>query len=65
MNDVRRLVRDCRVDDVEPYVGGAAKMGGSQWRLQGVDLDGVELGVGVEAFLDHLGRRVLLLTVFG
>lgn len=38
--------------------------GGTCWRLWGPDLEGTETGVGFEAFQDHLGRRLLLMTVF-
>jgi len=41
-----------------------ARLGGTSWRIIGPDHEGEEIAVGVEAFADHLGRRVLLLTVF-
>ena len=37
---------------------------GTCWRLWGFDLDGEETAIGFEAFKDHLGRRILLMTVF-
>jgi hypothetical protein len=48
-----------------PYApDGGAHLEGTSWRILGVDPEGEELAVGVEAFVDHLGRRILLLTVF-
>lgn len=38
--------------------------GGTCWRLWGLDLGGEDTAVGFEAFQDHLGRRLLLMTVF-
>jgi len=38
--------------------------GGTNWRITGKTRDGDTLTVGVEAFVDHLGRRALLITVF-
>jgi hypothetical protein len=38
--------------------------GGTSWRITGADLSDETVSVGVETFLDHLGRRVLLITVF-
>ena len=59
-----RLLQDCTVERVELYAEGIPRAGGTCWRFSGVDLDGVDLVVGAEVFVDHLGRRVLLLTVF-
>lgn len=47
-----------------PYADHTPLAGGTCWRILGPDTDGEETGVGVEAFLDHLGRRVLLVTIF-
>ncbi len=38
--------------------------GGTSWRVTGPDLDGQATSIGIEAFVDHLGRRTLLITVF-
>jgi hypothetical protein len=37
--------------------------GGTAWRVTGLDTDGNVAMVGVEAFRDNLGRRVLLVTI--
>jgi hypothetical protein len=48
-----------------PYVPDEGPhLGGTSWRVIGPDHDGELLNVGVETFVDHLGRRVLLLTIF-
>jgi hypothetical protein len=39
-------------------------LGGTSWRVVGADHNSEEITIGVETFVDHLGRRVLLLTVF-
>lgn len=57
-NAIRRALR------CAPYADGTPLAGGTCWRIVGPDLDGEETTVGVEAFEDHLGRRVLLITVF-
>ncbi len=41
-----------------------ATNGGTQWRVRGPDLEGEDLTLGCEAFQGHLGKRVLILTVF-
>lgn len=46
----------------EPERGPLA--GGTSWRITGTDLSDETTSIGVETFLDHLGRRVLLITVF-
>jgi len=36
---------------------------GTSWRIVGQDTDGTTSALGVETFRDHMGRRVLLITV--
>ncbi len=36
---------------------------GTAWRIEGTDTDGAAAQLGVEAFRDHLGRKVLLITI--
>jgi hypothetical protein len=49
----------------QPYAPDEdAHLGGTSWRVIGLDHEGEEINVGVETFVDHLGRRVLLLTIF-
>lgn len=37
--------------------------GGTSWRVTGIALDGTFAKVGVEAYRDHLGRQIILLTI--
>lgn len=37
---------------------------GTSWRITGLDHEGVSTSVGVETFVDHLGNRLLIITVF-
>jgi hypothetical protein len=46
------------------YEGRLPQAGGTNWRVVGTDTDGEETTVGVEAFEDHLGRRIIVVTVF-
>jgi hypothetical protein len=48
-----------------PYVPERGPLaGGTSWRIAGPDEEGEVTTVGVETFLDHLGRRLLVITVF-
>jgi hypothetical protein len=62
LRDAQNAIR--RASHCAAYAGGTPLAGGTCWRIVGPDLDGEETTVGVEAFEDHLGRRVLLITVF-
>ena len=46
-----------------PYPTQPLRAGGTAWTVKGTDLDGQMTEVGVEACRDHLGRRVILVTV--
>lgn len=37
---------------------------GTSWRITGPDHDGEVTSVGVETFIDQLGQRLLIITVF-
>jgi hypothetical protein len=59
--DWRRAIQTasrCKASDRPPTCGGTC------WLLVGTDVEGDDLSVAVEAFADHLGRRILLVTVF-
>jgi|SRR5579871_496695 len=59
--DVLCAVKRCRL--VEPYTE-PPHHDGTCWRVFGRDLDQRELGIGVEAYTDDSGRKVVLVTVF-
>ena len=44
-------------------VSGSRDPSGTAWRVFGRDSDGDPAALGVEAFLDNLGRRILLITI--
>ena len=60
--EIKQAIRD--TGSCLPYSERTPTAGGTNWRLTGRTRDGEELTIGVEAFLDHLGRRALLITVF-
>lgn len=47
----------------EPCEDGPLLAGGTPWRLTGTALDGSVAKVGVEAYRDHLGRQIVLITI--
>ena len=47
----------------EPYIDHAPQAGGTGWRIFGNDSDGEPAMLGVEAYRDNMGRRVLLITI--
>lgn len=47
----------------EFYVDGTPLADGTCWRVTGTALDGTGAKIGVEAFRDHLGRQVILITI--
>ncbi len=53
-----------RATRCKPYTPAFRHTDGTAWRVIGRDVDGDELTVGCEAFEDHVGRRVLVITVF-
>ena len=54
-----------KTTQVVSYPKGKARNGGTQWRVLGPDTDGNRtIVVGVETFLDHKKRRMMLVTVF-
>jgi hypothetical protein len=44
-------------------VDGTPLADGTCWRVTGTALDGTGAKIGVEAFRDHLGRQVILITI--
>lgn len=62
LRDVRHVIE--RPIHVEPYTG-MPQQGGSCWRVSGHALDfSTEIRVGVEAYLDSQGHRIILCTLF-
>lgn len=61
--DARRIVATATA--CEAYSAPRIFADGTCWRLTGTDTDERVAQIGVEAFKDYLGRRVLLLTIMG
>lgn len=59
--DARKVIETAT--ECKKYDAPRSHAGGTSWRLIGLDVDGVKTMVGVEAFKDYLGRRVLLITI--
>ena len=47
----------------DEYPDGTLLAGGTSWRVTGTALDGSTAKVGVEAYKDHLGKQVILITI--
>jgi hypothetical protein len=46
-----------------PYLDRTPSADGTCWRLTGTALDGTAAKLGVEAFRDHLGQQIILVTI--
>lgn len=61
MQDVKKIIATATA--CVPYKDGPNLADGTGWRVVGTDLDGNAGKVGVEAYKDHLGKQVILITV--
>lgn len=59
--DARRVI--ATATSCASYADARSFHGGTSWRIVGQDTDGTTSALGVETFQDHMGRRVLLITV--
>ena len=59
--DAKRIV--ATATKCEPYDAEILLANGTAWRITGTDTDGSEAKLGVEAFEDHLGQRVIIITI--
>jgi hypothetical protein len=48
----------------EAHAGGIPRFGGTCWRVTGPSLDEIATAIGVEVYVDHLGKRLIVVTVF-
>jgi hypothetical protein len=60
--DMKYVIRNAT--SCESHPEGRVTEGGTCWRITGLDLDEVETSIGVEISRDHLGCRVVIVTVF-
>lgn len=61
VHDAKRVVATATA--CVPHPDGPKLAGGTPWRVTGTDLDGASSKVGVEAYKDHLGKHVILVTI--
>lgn len=60
--DMKHIIK--RATDCEAYRDGVARFGGTCWRVTGPSLDEIPTAIGVEVYIDHLGKRLVIVTVF-
>jgi hypothetical protein len=60
--DMKHIVKNAT--DCRAYRDGVPRFGGTCWRVMGPSLDEIPTALGVEVHMDHLGKRVVILTVF-
>ena len=51
-------------EGLEAYREGIPRFGGTCWRVTGPSLDEITTSIGVEVYVDHLGKRLVIATVF-
>ena len=59
--DAKKII--ATASSCERYRDGTPLAGGTSWRVTGTALDGTIAKVGVEAFKDHLGKQIILITI--
>lgn len=61
--DAKRAI--LKATNCQSYVPNRSSLaGGTSWRITGPDYEEQDTSVGIEAFQDHLGRRIILITIF-
>ena len=60
--DMKHIIK--KATDCEAYRAGVPRFGGTCWRVTGPSLDEIATSLGVEVYVDHLGNRVVIVTVF-
>lgn len=60
--DMKSIIKKATV--CEPYTAGIPRFGGTCWRVTGPSLDEIATVVGVEIYVDYLGKRLIIVTVF-
>lgn len=61
MNDAKKIIATATSCTEHPDATLLA--GGTPWRVTGTALDGTTAKVGVEAYKDHLGKQIILITI--
>jgi hypothetical protein len=60
--DMKSIIK--KATGCEAYAGGVPRFGGTCWRVTGPSLDEIATAIGVEVYVDHLGKRLIIVTVF-
>ena len=60
--DMKSVIKNAT--DCEAYREGISRFGGTCWRVTGPSLDEITTSIGVEVYVDHLGKRMVIATVF-
>ena len=60
--DMKQIIK--KATDCEAYRDGVPRFGGTCWRVTGPGLDEIATAIGVEVYVDHLGKRLVIVTVF-
>jgi len=61
VNDAKKII--ATATSCAEYLGATILAGGTPWRVTGTALDGTTAKLGVEAYKDHLGKQVILITI--
>lgn len=61
VNDAKKII--ATATSCAEYPDATILAGGTTWRVTGTALDGTTAKVGVEAYKDHLGKQIILITI--
>ncbi len=61
VNDAKKII--ATATSCAEYPDATILAGGTSWRVTGTALDGTTAKVGVEAYKDHLGKQIILITI--
>src|SRR5690349_2753952 len=61
VNDAKKII--ATAISCAAYPDATLLAGGTSWRVTGTALDGTTAKVGVEAYKDHLGKQIILITI--
>jgi hypothetical protein len=62
--DMKNIIKKAKATDCEAYREGVSRFGGTCRRVTGPSLDEITTSIGVEVYVDHLGKRMVIATVF-
>jgi hypothetical protein len=59
--DMKSIIKNAT--GCEAYSDGVPRFGGTYWRVTGPSLDEISTTIGIEVYVDHLGKRLIIVTV--